>query len=82
MGKFFKKIGSKLKSFCKENPMLCVFVAVSVINGFMLRAFTVRFAYNQIKPLMADTAVMLILAAFFSGRICMLINIRLRSRRC
>ena len=64
MGKFFRKIGSKLKSFCKENPMLCVFVAVSVINGFMLRAFTVRFAYNQIKPLMADTAVMLIMAAF------------------
>ena len=64
MSKFFRKAFSRLKGFCKDNPMLCVFVAASVINGFVLRAFTVRFAYNQIKPIMADTAVMLILAAF------------------
>lgn len=64
MGKFFKRLWGRLKNFYSQNLLLVVFVAVSVINGFMLRAFTVRFAYNQIKPLLADIAVMLLMAAF------------------
>lgn len=64
MIKFFKGLGSRIKNFCKQNPLLVVFVAVSVINGFLLRVFTVKFAYNQIKPLLADISVMLLMAAF------------------
>ncbi|SFC83889.1 LTA synthase family protein [Ruminococcus albus] len=62
--KFLKKIGSKLKNFCKDNPLLLSFVAISVINAFLLRVFTVKFAYNQIKPLLADIAAMLLMGAF------------------
>ncbi|MBQ8965679.1 LTA synthase family protein [Ruminococcus sp.] len=64
MIKFFKKLGGKLRNFYGENPMLLVFVGISVINGFLLRVFTVKFAYNQVKPLMADTAACLLMAAF------------------
>ena len=64
MLKFFKKIGSKLKKFYSENPMILAFVGISVINGFLLRVFTVKFAYNQVKPLMADIAATLLMAAF------------------
>ena len=64
MVKFFKALPGKLKTFYRENPLVPAFVVISVINGFLLRALTVRFAYNQVKPLMADLAVMLIMAAF------------------
>ena len=62
--KFIKKIGSKLKNFCKDNPLLLSFVAISVINAFLLRVFTVKFAYNQVKPLLADIAAMLLMGSF------------------
>ncbi|EXM39515.1 sulfatase [Ruminococcus albus SY3] len=64
MMKFIKKIGSKLKNFCKDNPLLLSFVAISVINAFLLRVFTVKFAYNQVKPLLADIAAMLLMGSF------------------
>lgn len=64
MIKFIKELFGRLKSFYSENLLLLVFVGSSVINGFILRAFTVRFAYNQIKPVLADIGAMLLMAAF------------------
>ena len=40
------------------------FVLSSVFNSFLLRVFTVGFSYNQIKPLLADIAVILIFGMF------------------
>ena len=59
-----KKFFAKFKGFNTDNPLVPAFVIISVINGFMLRTFTVRFAYNQIKPLIADIAAMLLMASF------------------
>ena len=64
MIKFFKELPGKLKQFFKDNPLILSFVLMSVINGFLLRVLTVKFAYNQIKPLLADLAAMLLMAAF------------------
>jgi len=62
MVKFLVKIRDKVYGYFKDNILLLTFVLISVINAFLLRAFTVKFAYSQIKPLMADVAVMLIFA--------------------
>lgn len=62
MSKVLVKIRSSVLGYLKDNILLLTFVFVSVLNAFLLRAFTVRFAYSQIKPLMADVAVMLIFA--------------------
>ena len=62
MSKVIAKIRSFMGGYFKDNILLLTFVLVSVINAFLLRAFTVRFAYSQIKPLMADVAVMLFFA--------------------
>ncbi len=59
MGKILKKTRDTVASYFKDNTIVVIFVAVSVINAFILRAFTVKFVYSQVKPLMADFAVML-----------------------
>lgn len=62
MVKVLVKVRDKVLGYLKDNVLLLTFVVISVINAFLLRAFTVKFAYSQIKPLMADFAVMLIFA--------------------
>lgn len=51
-----------VKSYFKENIMFWTFIAVNLINSFLLRAYTVKFSYNQIKPIMADLGALLIFA--------------------
>lgn len=62
MQKFFSKLRSGFNGYLKDNILFLTFVFSSVLNAFLLRAFTVKFAYNQVKPLLADIAVVLILA--------------------
>ncbi len=60
----FNVIRTNLKTYFKNNILFLTFVLSSVINSFLLRVFTVGFSYNQIKPLLADIAVTLILGMF------------------
>lgn len=62
MKKIINKCGGGFKTYFKDNVLFFSFVLMSVINSFMLRAFTVKFAYDQIKPLIADIAVVMIFA--------------------
>ena len=62
MNKVITKIRSGIGGYLKDNILFLTFVFASVLNGFLLRAFTVKFNYSQIKPLMADFAVILLLA--------------------
>ena len=57
------KFKNGLHTFAKENMIVLAFVLCSVINAFMLRAFTVKFNYNQIKPLLADIGMCMIFGA-------------------
>ena len=61
MNKVITKIRSGIGGYLKDNILFLTFVFASVLNGFLLRAFTVKFNYSQIKPLMADMAVILLL---------------------
>ena len=58
-----KSFGNVLHDYAKNNMLAMVFVLSSVINAFLLRAFTVKFNYNQIKPLLADIGMCMIFAA-------------------
>jgi phosphoglycerol transferase MdoB-like AlkP superfamily enzyme len=62
MKSFICRIGNGISGYIKNNILFWVFIFVSVLNAFLLRAFTVKFAYSQIKPLMADVGVVLIFA--------------------
>ena len=64
MTKVINKIGGVFKKYLSDNILLLTFVFSSVINAFLLRAFTVKFAYSQVKPLLGDFAVILIFATF------------------
>ncbi|MBQ9375611.1 MAG: LTA synthase family protein, partial [Ruminococcus sp.] len=55
---------SKVKTYISNNLLFLCFVISSVLNSFMLRVFTVGFSYNQLKPLLADVAVVLIFGMF------------------
>ncbi len=63
MKKFFVKVGHGLHDYAQENMLVLAFVICSILNSFMLRAFTVKFNYNQIKPLLADIGSCLIIAS-------------------
>ena len=60
----FGVIKNNVKSYFKNNILFLTFVLSSVINSFLLRVFTVGFSYNQLKPLLADIAVVLIFGMF------------------
>lgn len=67
MKKIFTKLKTSVKKYSADNPLVVVFIIISVINAFMLRSFTLKFTYNQIKPLLADTAaVMLFSLPYFA----------------
>ena len=65
-----QKILDKLKQFIegtkkyiKDNKLFLIFVITSVINATLLRFLTVK-NYNDIRPIIADTAVVVILGSF------------------
>ncbi|MGN0595366.1 MAG: hypothetical protein ACI4I6_09415, partial [Hominimerdicola sp.] len=62
MKKVFEKIQKGFNGYFKDNILFLTFVLLSVLNAFLLRAFTVKFAYSQIKTLLADIGVVLIFA--------------------
>ena len=57
--KFFKR----LKRYLKTNILMCTFIITSLINGCLVRFFTVQ-NYFAIKPILADLVVLLIVTAF------------------
>lgn len=60
----FDKISANVSRYVKNNILFITFVLSAVINSFLLRAFTVGFSYNQLKPLLADIAVTLFIGLF------------------
>ena len=60
----FDKISANVSRYVKNNILFLTFVLSAVINSFLLRAFTVGFSYNQLKPLLADIAVTLFIGLF------------------
>lgn len=64
MGKFFSSARVKIREYVCNNLLFLTFVLSSLINSFLLRAFTVKFSYNQIKPLLADIAMVLLIGLF------------------
>lgn len=63
-----KKIKDKIinfnyKEYCKNNILFLTFVISSVINSILLRTLTVK-NYLDIRPIIADTAIAIIIGAF------------------
>ncbi len=53
-------VGRTMHDFFEENMLVVIFIISSVLNAFLLRAFTVKFNYNQVKPLLADIGACLV----------------------
>lgn len=53
----------KIINYFKENILFLTFVITSILNEFLLRAFSVK-NYFEIKPLVADLAIILIVGSF------------------
>lgn len=53
----------KIINYFKENILFLTFVITSILNEFLLRAFSVK-NYFEIKPLVADLAIILIIGSF------------------
>ena len=55
-----------LKSYIYNNKMFLLFVFLNVLNGLILRAFTLGNSINifDIRPILADTAIILMIGAF------------------
>ncbi len=58
-----KKIIAFIKQYFKTNILVMTFVISSVINASILRFFTVK-NYFEIRPIIADLALVLVIAAF------------------
>lgn len=58
-----KIINFNFKNYCKNNILFLIFVISSVINGFLLRCLTVH-NYFDIRPIIADFAVVVIVGSF------------------
>lgn len=63
MQQFFKNLKNSIKVYIGTNVLFTTFLLTSVINAWLLRVFTVK-NYFDIKPLLADLAVVLIIGAF------------------
>ena len=63
MKKILLNVIKKIEEYCKENILFLVFVVTSILNEFLLRAFSVK-NYFEIKPLIADLAIILIISSF------------------
>ena len=64
MNKHLISFRDKAKIYISRNLMFMTFVVSMVINSFLLRAFTVGFNYNVIKPLLADIGMVLFFGLF------------------
>ena len=60
---FFKNIKRNSKSYFCTNILFLTFILTSLINGFLLRALTVK-NYFAVKPVLADISILLFLGAF------------------
>lgn len=60
---FFINIKGNSKTYLKTNILFMTFVLSSLINGCLLRFLTVK-NYFDIKPIIADLAVVLVIGAF------------------
>ena len=63
MIKTFKKGFKKVKNYLKTNILMSTFILSSLINGFLVRFFTVQ-NYFSIKPILADLVVLLVITSF------------------
>ena len=63
MIKKLEKLIKKIKNYLKTNILMCTFIISSLINGCLIRFFTVQ-NYFAIKPILADLTVLLIITAF------------------
>lgn len=63
MREFFDKFKNNTKIYLSTNILFFSFVITSVLNAWLLRAFTVK-NFFEIKPILADLAVVLIIGAF------------------
>lgn len=65
---FYKRVKEEhlIKEYCKSNILFLTFVITCVINSTMLRFFTMHTVENYlaIKPIIADTAILIIFGAF------------------
>ena len=60
---FVKNFPRNAKNFVKNNILFSFFVVSMVINGILLRAFTVK-NFTDISPILSDLALVLIVASF------------------
>ena len=58
-----KELKKKTNRYCRKNVLFLVYVITSVINASLLRFLTVK-NYFEIKPILADTAIIIIFGAF------------------
>lgn len=59
----FKNILKNITSYLKTNVLVTAFIVSNLINGILLRYFTVKNYFN-IKPIIADITILLIISAF------------------
>lgn len=58
-----QRLFSSINNYCKTNILFLTFVITSIISEVLLRGFSVG-NYLEIKPLLADIAIILIIGAF------------------
>lgn len=63
MKEITNKVKDKSVNYVKTNVLFFTFVITSVLNGILLRFLTVK-NYFDIKPIIADTVVVLVIGAF------------------
>ena len=63
MYKKCRKILKKIKKYFETNILMTTFIVTSLINGIIIRCFTVA-NYFAIKPILADLTFLLIITAF------------------
>lgn len=60
---YFNALKKRIISYAKTNVIMTVFIVTNLINAILLRVLTVNNAF-AIKPIIADTVVLLFIAAF------------------
>ena len=63
MFKMLKKFFNKLKRYIKTNILMATFIITSLINGCLMRFFTVA-NYFALKPIQAELVFLLIITSF------------------
>lgn len=63
MKDFFIKTKKNICTYCKNNVLFLTFLITSILNEVLLRFFSVK-NHLEIKPLLADVAIVLIVGAF------------------